>query len=98
VDYLLHRVKVLADGLFLELDAFLGQKFCLAMAGRAAQLSVYNGIAFSHLYLLSRLPHQADRWHKNVRELDGSFLAFAYKTTQRADFLPPSPLALPDWF
>src|SRR5215203_4941993 len=35
------------------LDAFLGQKFCLAMTGRATRLSVYNGFAFRHLCLLT---------------------------------------------
>src|SRR5215218_8587446 len=35
------------------LDAFLGQKFCLAMTGRATRLSVYNGFEFRHLCLLT---------------------------------------------
>jgi hypothetical protein len=35
------------------LDAFLGQKFCLAMTGRATRLSVYNGFAFRYLCLLT---------------------------------------------
>jgi hypothetical protein len=61
-EYLLHRIKVLADVLLLELDAFLGQKFRLAMAGQAARLSVYNGSVLSHLCLLGCSPHQADRW------------------------------------
>src|SRR3712207_9059623 len=36
-DHLLHRVKVLADVLLLEINAFLGQKFCLTMAGRSEE-------------------------------------------------------------
>jgi hypothetical protein len=48
-EHLLHRVKVLADVLLLDLDAFLGQKFSLAMAGQAARLSVYNGSVLSSL-------------------------------------------------
>ena len=35
------------------LDTFLGQKFSLAITGRATRLSVYNGFAFRHRCLLT---------------------------------------------